>query len=79
MSPQSSSNQPVAGPVQKQNLNVYTVMLIVSFAALLIGCLLLLFELMRYGAFPWWKTEGSQPAAPVSQLHAPLDPHDGYA
>lgn len=51
MSPQSSTNQ----STQKQPLNVYTVMLIISFLALLIACILLYMELNNYGKFPWWK------------------------
>ncbi len=36
----------------KQSLNVYTVMLLVSFIALLIGAIMLLVELRRWGDFP---------------------------
>jgi hypothetical protein len=36
----------------KQSLNVYTVMLLVSFIALLAGAILLLVELRRWGNFP---------------------------
>ena len=43
------------GVVQKQPLNVYTVMLIVAFCAISIACLLLYLELRRWGSFPWWK------------------------
>jgi hypothetical protein len=42
--------------MQKQPLNIYTVMLIVSFSALLIGSILLYLELKNYGSFPWWST-----------------------
>ena len=38
--------------VQKQQLNVYTVMLIVAFCAITIACLLLYLELRRWGSFP---------------------------
>jgi hypothetical protein len=44
-----------SGVVQKQPLNVYTVMLIVAFVAITIACLLLYLELSRWGSFPWWK------------------------
>lgn len=43
------------GVVQKQPLNVYTVMLIVAFCAISLACLLLYLELRRWGSFPWWK------------------------
>ncbi|MEO2009969.1 MAG: hypothetical protein ABGX22_14940 [Pirellulaceae bacterium] len=49
--PQNSANQ----SLQKQPLNVYTVMLIVSFFALLIGTILLYLEGSNYGSLPWWK------------------------
>lgn len=51
MSAQSSANQ----STQKQPLNVYTMMLIISFVALLIGCILLYMELNAYGKFPYWE------------------------
>jgi hypothetical protein len=70
---QSSSSQPADDAVQKQKLNVYTVMLIVAFVALLTACLLLYLELRQYGSMPWWKTEGAQPT-PVLQLDGPLAP-----
>lgn len=43
--------------VQKQPLNVYTVMLIIAFVALTIATLLLYLELAQWGSFPWWKGE----------------------
>jgi hypothetical protein len=43
--------------VQKQQLNVYTVMLMVAFFAITTACLLLYLELRRWGSFPWWKAE----------------------
>jgi hypothetical protein len=51
VSRQSSASQ----TTQKQPLNVYTVMLIISFLALLISCILMYMELNLYGEFPWWK------------------------
>jgi hypothetical protein len=36
------------GPVQKQQFSVYTMMLICSFIALVLGCLLMYLELQRY-------------------------------
>jgi hypothetical protein len=41
--------------LKKQPFDVYTVMLIVSLAAILIASTLLLLELQRYGEYPWWK------------------------
>ena len=43
-----------AGPVQKQPTDIYTVMLIISTVAVLVGCILLLLELNRFGSYPWW-------------------------
>ncbi len=36
------------GPFQKQKANVYTMMLICSFLALVLGCVLLYLELKKY-------------------------------
>jgi len=47
MSPQSSDSR-------KTNLNIYTVMLIISFTALTTGAILLFLELSRYGSWPQW-------------------------
>jgi len=44
--------------VVKQRANVYTVMLVVSFLCLSLGCLFLYFEMQNYagtGADPAWK------------------------
>ena len=38
-----------SGPVQKQKANVYTMMLIFSFLALVLACVLMYLELDRYG------------------------------
>jgi hypothetical protein len=56
-------------PEQKQHTSVYTMMLILAFVAISIGCVVLWFELQEYGEFPWWKTDGVP--AVTSQL-APL-------
>jgi hypothetical protein len=45
--------------VQKQGTNVYTVMLILAFLALVTGSVLLYMELGRYGTYPWWQTPAS--------------------
>jgi hypothetical protein len=54
-------------PEQKQQANVYTMMLIISFAAICVACGLLWAELQQYAPYPWWKTEGVSPAG-TSQL-----------
>ncbi len=45
--------------VSKQDLNVYTVMLIASFLALLIGCIALAIEMNRYESTTPWKVSGA--------------------
>jgi hypothetical protein len=50
-------------PEQKQQTNIYTIMLIISFAAICIACTLLWLELQEYGPYPWWKTDGVSPAS----------------
>ncbi len=55
MSQRNSASNRTEGVVQKQPLNVYTVMLIVAFCAISLACLLLYLELRRWGSFPWWK------------------------
>ena len=57
MSQPNSANPIDPQVVQKQQLNVYTVMLIVAFCAITMACLLLYLELRRWGSFPWWKAE----------------------
>ncbi|MCH2131627.1 MAG: hypothetical protein MK179_21010 [Pirellulaceae bacterium] len=42
-------------PLKKQPTDIYTVMLMISFVAVLIACLLLFLELSTYGSYPWWK------------------------
>ena len=48
---QTSAND---SPVQKQRFNVYTMMLVLSFFAIVTACVLLWSELNSYGKFPWW-------------------------
>jgi hypothetical protein len=43
------------GPVRKQPTDIYTVMLMIALAAVLIACVLLVLELNRFGSYPWWK------------------------
>lgn len=63
--------------MQKRNYDVYTVMLYISFIALVTACLLLYFELRAYGTFPWWRPApaggGAAPAA-AAQLFEPGAP-----
>ena len=53
MSLPGSANQPA-----KPKANVYTVMLIIAFMALVVGCALLAVELNRFGSYPQWSTTG---------------------
>lgn len=41
--------------VKKAETDVYTIMLVISLAAILLACMLMWFELKSYGDFPWWK------------------------
>jgi uncharacterized membrane protein affecting hemolysin expression len=43
---------------QKQSLDVYTMMLVISFICVLTASLLLYFELERWGDYPWWRATG---------------------
>lgn len=58
MSQRNSADKRGGEYVQKQQLNVYTVMLIVAFLAITTASLLLYLELRRWGeGFPWWKAD----------------------
>ena len=71
--PYFEASEPVGDPIvptsvgggvkRKQQFNVYTVMLIISFFCLLVGTLLLLMEMNNYGDLgEWpWKTEEGRP------------------
>jgi hypothetical protein len=54
-----TSASPGQPAVQKQGTNIYTVMLILTFLALVTGTVLLALELNRYGSYPWWKPTAS--------------------
>jgi len=56
--------------VQKQRFNIYTMMLIMSFIALLIGCTALYLELRKYGQYPWWETGGSSATSQLDPVSA---------
>jgi hypothetical protein len=71
VSQRNLANSRESGVVQKQPLNVYTVMLIVAFFAISIACLLLYLELKRWGTFPWWKSQTGAAAAYIYQTEAP--------
>ncbi len=60
---QPSSYNPAAveAPKQKQKTSVYTVMLFISFCALVLACILLWMELKSWGDYPWWKTTEAIP------------------
>ena len=85
MSQPNSADNPDSEVVQKQQLNVYTVMLIVAFCAVSIACGLLYFELRRWGSFPWWKAQSSvstsylfkteipDPSTPLPQVRSSSD------
>lgn len=70
-SPVASAPMPQAHvPTQKQQLNVYTMMLIISFIALCVGCGLLYWELSQYGNYPQWSTRsvGASTLQAVDQI-----------
>ena len=41
--------------VKKTETDIYTVMLCIALAAVLLACLLMWFELKNYGEFPQWR------------------------
>lgn len=45
-------------PRRKAGFNVYTVMLLLSFLALMVADILLLLEMNAWGPFPPWKVGG---------------------
>ncbi len=72
MSQPNSTNLEEHQVVQKQQLNVYTVMLIVAFCAVTIACLLLYLELRRWGSYKWWKAEtGGAATSYIYQTEGP--------
>lgn len=54
--PSSFNPAAVQAPTQKQKTSVYTVMLFISFWAIVLACVLLRMELQLWGDYPWWKT-----------------------
>ena len=63
MSPQNLAAQELAsGQLEvKQRTSVYTVMLFISFAAIVLASILLYQELKMWGDYPWWKTTEAIP------------------
>ena len=59
--PSSYNPTPIEAPKQKQKTSVYTVMLFISFCAIVLACLLLWWELSMWGTYPWWKTTDAIP------------------
>jgi hypothetical protein len=53
--PSSANPQPVA-PVVKQATNIYTVMLLLAFVAIVTASIVLYVNLQQYGEYPWWNT-----------------------
>ena len=53
--PSSASPQPVA-PVVKQATNIYTVMLLLAFLAIVTATVVLYFNLKQFDPYPWWNT-----------------------
>ena len=60
-------------PVQKQRMNVYTMMLIISFICIVTACVLLYMELKRWGNYPWWNTSEAVPRA--AWVMPEVEPH----
>ena len=48
--------------IEKQRTNIYTMMLIISFIALVTASVLLYLELNRFGVWPPWDTRSAVPA-----------------
>ena len=59
--PSSYNPEGVEAPKQKQKTSVYTVMLFISFCAIVLACMLLWMELQMWGDYPWWKTTEAIP------------------
>ncbi|ADB16028.1 hypothetical protein Psta_1351 [Pirellula staleyi DSM 6068] len=52
-----SSASPSYQPTEKPETNIFTIMLLLSFVALVTGCVLMHLELQRFGPeYPFWKT-----------------------
>jgi cytoskeletal protein RodZ len=76
--PNLAEQQPQAAPTQKQKTNVYTVMLFLSFVAIVTAIVLLWVELTKWGDYPWWETREAEPKA-AAQLVLPVDAFGNWA
>lgn len=56
---------PVAPEYRKQGMNIYTVMLVISFISLVIGTILLFIEANRFGG---WDTKEFRPQTSVTPV-----------
>ncbi len=65
MSPPDSKSANRGVQVQKPGSNVYTVMLLISLVALVIGSVLLYLEIDSYGGFGAMRAPATSAAAPV--------------
>jgi hypothetical protein len=65
--------------VQRQRFNIYTMMLILSFFAILTACILLYVELRRYGDAPWWDTKSATAPPPPATSMLDLPEIDAHA
>lgn len=71
MSQQDFESASVPSVIQKKpQLNIYTVLLIISLIALLLGCLFLFLEIRSYGGFGAVKGRVSSVTLPLEQLRA---------
>lgn len=68
MSQPGLTSAPARSAVQKQRFNIYTMMLILSFFAIVTACILLYVELTRYGSSPWWDTKSIATPPATSML-----------
>lgn len=59
MSQPNSAEANTVQPVQKQQLNVYTVLLVIALISIFMSILLLYLELRQWGSAPWWKTSST--------------------
>ena len=72
--PSSYNPEAIEAPTQKQKTSVYTVMLFISFCAIVLACILLWMELQMWGDYPWWKTTEAIPqgAFIMEQITEPM-------
>lgn len=57
----------------KQDVNVYTMMLLAAFVALLIGCIALAIEMGRYPFPTPWNSRSSRAATTAQWMEGPKD------